>query len=357
MSSELATVQDEQLPVFRGESYEEHVSTWVDVDRSMQGHLWMLGAVASSLKGKYGEEALGKFASDVGSSRSRVYEFAQTYDAWEKSDRSDFLSFRHHTLAARSADPPKALQVAEDEQLSTRELETFVKTGEIPERGKPKPKYEGLEELSYQEVQEHAAAHVAAEKEKEQLREQGLVMQPVPAEPEELVFEQPEEPRKPMDVHHSSESNEWYTPPEFVERVEHVLGAIDLDPCSNADKNIRAAHHFTAEDDGLSREWFGRVFMNPPYGTDTPHWMLKLQREYRAGRVSEAIVLVAARTETRWFRVLREHPRCFLSSRLKFSGHENSAPFPSAVFYLGDNLDAFVSGFTDIGDIYRAVNI
>ena len=38
----------------------------------------------------------------------------------------------------------------------------------------------------------------------------------------------------PLGVHFSSESAEWYTPGEIIERVQRVLGAIDLDPCSNS---------------------------------------------------------------------------------------------------------------------------
>lgn len=134
--NEIALVRD-GLPVFHGESYEEHVSTWLEVDSSVQGHYWMLGAVAASLIKRYGEDVTGKFASDVGASRDRIWRYARTYRAWENLQRSNLLSFQHHTIAARSDDPQRALEVAEDEQLSTRELEEFVKTGEIPERGRP----------------------------------------------------------------------------------------------------------------------------------------------------------------------------------------------------------------------------
>jgi hypothetical protein len=127
-------------------TYEEHVDAFQYVDKSMAGHFWMLGAIAASLETRYGEGVMGKFASDVGYSRRRVDEFAQTYDAWRESgDRSPILSFKHHTLAARAADPPKALAVAEDEQLSTRELETFIETGELPRRGDRKHNIENDE--------------------------------------------------------------------------------------------------------------------------------------------------------------------------------------------------------------------
>ncbi len=135
-------VQTEELPYFRGQSYEEHVSTWVEVDRSVQGHYWMLGAIAASLVKKHGEDVMGKFGSDVGSSRRRIQEYAQTYANWEKRERSRILSFHHHTLASRADEPERVIEIAEDEQLSTRELRAFVKTGELPDRDSPKPKEE-----------------------------------------------------------------------------------------------------------------------------------------------------------------------------------------------------------------------
>lgn len=58
----------------------------------------------------------------------------------------------------------------------------------------------------------------------------------------------------------TSASDEWYTPPEIIAS----LGKFDLDPCAAPDR-ITAARHFTKEDDGLSKEWSGRVWLNPPY--------------------------------------------------------------------------------------------
>lgn len=58
----------------------------------------------------------------------------------------------------------------------------------------------------------------------------------------------------------SSGSDEWYTPPEII----HALGEFDLDPCA-ARGWPTAKNHIYKEDDGLSREWTGRVWLNPPY--------------------------------------------------------------------------------------------
>lgn len=154
----------------------------------------------------------------------------------------------------------------------------------------------------------------------------------------------------------SSDSPEWYTPDEVIERVLTVLGSIDLDPCSNSKSQPRipAARHYTADDDGLAQPWRGRVYMNPPYGRGIFAWIEKLAEEYRDGNVTEAIALVPARVDTAWWRQFPRDVRvCFVSGRLKFSGYKDAAPFPSVAAYLGPNGDAFTRAFADFGDLWR----
>lgn len=156
-----------------------------------------------------------------------------------------------------------------------------------------------------------------------------------------------------LDVHFSHGSDEWYTPREMVERVTNTLGAIDLDPCSNShvEPAVPAALHYTQSEDGLAQPWHGRVFINPPYGRVVFAWIQKLIAEYSEGRVSQAIALVPSRTDTEWFGRLWDYTICFVDGRLKFSGYDNSAPFPSAVVYLGPNVDGFHRAFATLGAI------
>lgn len=159
----------------------------------------------------------------------------------------------------------------------------------------------------------------------------------------------------------TSNTPEWYTPPEIIKAVRELFGGtIDLDPCSNshADPNVPAREHFTREDDGLSRAWHGRVYMNPPYVRgviDT--WIEKVREEYESGRVSEAAVLVAARTDTQWYRILSpKYPRCEIEGRLEFIPgpgvtRSGKAGYPSVVYYLGPNMSRFVEVFDKLGVI------
>jgi hypothetical protein len=149
----------------------------------------------------------------------------------------------------------------------------------------------------------------------------------------------------------SSDSVEWYTPQHIVEHTINTLGEIDLDPCSNEDKNIPATHHYTKDDDGLSKIWNGRIYMNPPYGDTIGQWTEKLLSEFNKGNVKEAIALLPARVDTAWFRPFTH--AIFVSGRLKFSGVDNSAPFPSVLIYLGNNWEKFKTEFKGIGEPWR----
>ena len=156
-------------------------------------------------------------------------------------------------------------------------------------------------------------------------------------------------------VHFSSDSHEWYTPQNIIDYTIKVFDKIDLDPCSDGAKNIPASNYFTQEDDGLKQIWFGKVYMNPPYGNEIGKWIHKLKESYKDEDIKEAIALVPSRTDTEWFRELKEYPRCFIWGRLRFSNQENSAPFPSMIVYLGNNLNKFVEIFNEIGDVYLLI--
>lgn len=154
----------------------------------------------------------------------------------------------------------------------------------------------------------------------------------------------------------SSARSQWNTPPEIIQLTLRLFdGVIDLDPCSDAEgdkANVPARIHYTEGTDGLTRPWIGRVYMNPPYGRVIATWVRKFILNYKLGITTEGIILVPARTDTAWFRLLRDFPVCFIKGRLRFSGMDNSAPFPSAVFYAGPRIGEFANIFGEIGDIY-----
>lgn len=73
----------------------------------------------------------------------------------------------------------------------------------------------------------------------------------------------------------------WLTPKHIID----ALGKFDLDPCAAPLPRPweTASASFVEADDGLSQEWFGRVWMNPPYGRGIGAWMKKMAEHAKAG--------------------------------------------------------------------------
>lgn len=126
------------LPVFKGEAWEDHVNAWMLVSEQIEDYRWQLAAIAASLHKRYGENVAGKFASEVGVSAETIRRYARAYRAFSKENnenaqRSPILTLTHHAIAARFNDPQKAIEEAEDEQLSTRQMEVRAEAEVLPE--------------------------------------------------------------------------------------------------------------------------------------------------------------------------------------------------------------------------------
>lgn len=150
---------------------------------------------------------------------------------------------------------------------------------------------------------------------------------------------------------------ERYTPAFYIARAREVLGDIDLDPASSeyAQRTVQAAQYFTAEDDGLQREWHGRIWLNPPYHRQlAPAFISKLIEEISAGHVSEAIMLTNNSTDTDWFAEAAKWCTaiCFTAGRIRFEVPNADPVLPTqgqAFFYFGNDIDKFTGVFITVG--------
>jgi phage N-6-adenine-methyltransferase len=153
--------------------------------------------------------------------------------------------------------------------------------------------------------------------------------------------------------------NEWYTPAKYIELARAVLGEIDLDPASNpkAQEVVRAKEFFTAEQDGLTRPWHGRVWLNPPYAQPLiGQFIEKLVEERAAGNITAAILLTHNYTSSSWFQKAGEivDAVCFTRTRIAFesANGEKAAPTQGQCFlYYGDDVEAFSTHFLEVGFI------
>ena len=120
-------------------------------------------------------------------------------------------------------------------------------------------------------------------------------------------------------VHFMSLRTDWKTPKEFYAGLDEEFN-FTFDPCpSNPEFN------------GLTIEWSQRNFCNPPYGRQITAWIKKGYEESLKGKL--VVFLLPSRTDTRWWHdfIMKADEIRFIRGRLKFSGHKNSAPFPSCI--------------------------
>ena len=121
----------------------------------------------------------------------------------------------------------------------------------------------------------------------------------------------------------SRKSDNWATPRSFL--IERGFVGW-YDPCP-------LGFNGDVADDGLKHSWFGKVFVNPPY-SEIRLWIEKaIEQSEHCERI---VLLVPARTDTRWFHdlVYCRYTIVFLRGRLKFGDGKNSAPFPSMLVFI-----------------------
>ena len=136
-------------------------------------------------------------------------------------------------------------------------------------------------------------------------------------------------------------SPEWYTPPSIFE----ALGLnFDTDPCAPP---LPLADwlpvHRRYSEGGLERPWGGRVWLNPPYATETGKWVGRLAEH------GDGIALVFTRLDTPWAQeALRGCSAvCFIAGRVNFipgpgaplarSDRRSRAGAPSMLLAFGES--------------------
>ena len=126
----------------------------------------------------------------------------------------------------------------------------------------------------------------------------------------------------------TSNTDLWSTPRDFFDDYNAIYH-FDVDVCATAE-NALCAKFYSPEDNGLSKQWHGVCWMNPPYGREISKWMKKAYESSLHG--ATVVCLVPARTDTAWWHEYAMKGEIeFIRGRLKFGDAKNSAPFPSAV--------------------------
>jgi hypothetical protein len=125
--------------------------------------------------------------------------------------------------------------------------------------------------------------------------------------------------RKAIGGHQSAAAGTttWLTPPHIIDALGGAT-SFHLDPCAApAPRPWPTALCMNAleDGDGLAMEWFGRVWLNGPYGRELEHWLARMAEHGRG------TALMFARTETEMFHRHvweRANGLLFLEGRLHF---------------------------------------
>lgn len=126
---------------------------------------------------------------------------------------------------------------------------------------------------------------------------------------------------------YSSQRQDWETPQELFDLLNSRF-QFTLDAAAS-ETNFKVENFISVSEDALSLPWFGRVWLNPPYGRGIGRWIEKAYVESQSN-ADLVVCLVPARTCTAWFHDWALQGRItFLRGRIKFVGAKSAAPFPS----------------------------
>lgn len=170
--------------------------------------------------------------------------------------------------------------------------------------------------------------------------------------------------RNGIKINQDSGEKTWLTPPQIIK----ALGPFDLDPCCPPDMPWRTAEvMYTEEDDGLSQPWFGRVWLNPPYGKEAKPFVERMIA-HRTTSDGKGIALIFVRSETRLWQDLifpNAVAILFIRSRLKFYKKDGSeggtCTMPSALIAFSKKdarilkhawLNGSINGYLIVKDVF-----
>lgn len=165
-----------------------------------------------------------------------------------------------------------------------------------------------------------------------------------------------------MTVHEKpwGDSREWFTPPELFDALGLRFALDPASPMSGPVPWVPADRFYSPRENGLTSEWSGCVWLNPPYG---PPLVPFVQRLVHHG---DGMLLVPARTETRWFQYAANgaDTLTFLRDRLWFTradGFRGRASHASVLMAFGtvcsDALYDADLGWTVQGGGWNGLNL
>eukprot|EP00732_Lithocolla_globosa_P002775 Lithocolla_globosa_v1_NODE_1945_length_2247_cov_4.583485.p2 type:complete len:137 gc:universal NODE_1945_length_2247_cov_4.583485:2084-1674(-) len=128
----------------------------------------------------------------------------------------------------------------------------------------------------------------------------------------------------PINPYNTKITNHWQTPPDLYKELNDEF-KFTFDPVPLYGDSQKG-------NDGLTKKWGKRNFVNPPYSDIAP-WAKKAREEQLKGNLS--VLLIPSRTSTKYFHewILPYAELRFIEGRVKFMNEKgeikNRSPWPS----------------------------
>lgn len=149
-------------------------------------------------------------------------------------------------------------------------------------------------------------------------------------------------------------TDEWYTPKEIID----ALGKFDLDPCAPVKPLWQTAETmYNKNHDGLTKDWVGRVWLNPPYSRPLIEQFVRKLAQHGNG-----IALLFNRCDSKMFQdIIFEKATAikFLRGRIRFfrpDGIRGDSPGCGAVLIAFGEENAEILKTCNISGKYVRIN-
>ena len=142
------------------------------------------------------------------------------------------------------------------------------------------------------------------------------------------------------------------TPEELVPVIHKFFEEIDLDPCSNPFSLIKAKTKYMPPlQNGLVLKWFGKIYVNPPWGYDFSSegsvifpWLCRCFSSYLEG--AEVVGYLPYFTDSEWWKILiRMKPVGIVKVKESVSriweNDKAEITIPTAFIYWGERIRRF----------------
>ena len=150
---------------------------------------------------------------------------------------------------------------------------------------------------------------------------------------------------------------DYFTPVEIIDCARMAMDGIDLDAASHwaANKVFKIPDYFDSNRSAFVNDWYGSVWLNPPYGNNKP-WFDRALHFINTGAIQQMCMISPVwsfTTQAAKEFMSRMSAMVLLSPTPDFWGNADprkiGSNHPHAVVYFGDNPDRFLSAFASCG--------